>query len=116
MNSEALIENFKKLMRQGMFYAKRAHDFIFEESSDVMIAVSCLNVAVSKFSAAEALYYSQLDVLERHEVEELFHLFDVFANELLNNAHTDHSHQWTSIEYEKLREVFDYSAFAFENS
>ncbi len=116
MNSELLIKKFKKLMCQGMLYAKYAHDFIFEETVDNEVAVSYLNVAVSKFSAAEALYCSQLDILECHEAEELFCLFNTFMNELLNNVRTNHSHQWTSIEYENFKRAFDYSTFALENS
>lgn len=111
-----LIENFKKLMRAGMFYATSAHDYIFDKSVDDTVAVSYLNIAVSKFSAAEALYYSKIDILEHKEVEDIFHLFGVYARELLTNVRTNHSHQWTNIEYEKLKETFECSAFAVENS
>ncbi len=109
------IENFKSLMRTAMRYAQKAHDFIFDNSVDDLIAVSYLNAAISKFSSAEAFYYSQLEFLERQEAEDIFRLFDTFANELLNNVRTKHSHQWTDIEFEKLKETFDYSAFAFGN-
>ena len=109
------IENFKSLMRVAMHYAHKAHDFIFDSSVDDLIAVSYLNVAISKFSSAEAFYYSQFEFLKRQEAEDIFHLFDTFANELLSNVRTEHSHQWTDIEFERLREAFDYSAFAFEN-
>ena len=53
MNSESTLrDNFKKLMRRGMLYAKYAHDSIFDEKENTMIALSYLNVAVSNFSAA----------------------------------------------------------------
>ena len=113
MNTDfALIENFKKLMRIGMLYAKSAHDYVFDESVNDMVAVAYLNTASAKFSAAEALYYSHLDGLEHQDAEEIFHLFDVFMHELLENVRTDHSHQWTSIEYEKLKDAFEHSVFA----
>ena len=78
MHSEdfTLIENFKSLMRQAMLYAQYSHDCIFDESVNNSVAISCLNVAASKFAASEALYYSQFAVLERDEAEEIFHLFD----------------------------------------
>ena len=45
----------------------------------------------------------------------IFHLFDSYMSELLTNYKTDHSHQWTDIEFNRLKETFDSSAFAFEN-
>jgi hypothetical protein len=117
MHSEdfTLIENFKSLMRQAMLYAQYSHDCIFDESVNNSVAISYLNVAASKFAASEALYYSQFAVLERDEAEEIFHLFDSYMSELLTNYKTDHSHQWTDIEFNRLKETFDSSAFAFEN-
>lgn len=116
MHSEdfTLIENFKSLMRQAMLYAQYSHDCIFDESVNDSVAVSYLNVAASKFAASEALYYSQFAVLERDEAEEIFHLFDSYMSELLTNCKTKHSHQWTDTEFNRLKEAFDSSAFAFE--
>ena len=116
MNSESTLrDNFKKLMRRGMLYAKYAHDSIFDEKENTMIALSYLNVAVSNFSAAESLYYSCISTLEQQDADNIFHMFDIFMHEFLNNVRTDHSHQWTSIEYENLKTAFDYSVFAVEN-
>lgn len=110
-----LIENFKTLVRHAMVFAQKAHDFVFDDGTSDIVAVSYLNIAASKFSAAESLYYARYELLERHEAEELFRLFDVFMSELLNNVRTNHSHQWTDIEFIHLKECFDCSAFAFEN-
>ena len=109
------IENFKNLMRNAMFYAQKAHDFVFDDSCENYVAGLYLNIAAAKFSSAEAMYYSRIDVLERAEAEEIFRLFGVFMNEFLTNIRTDHSHQWTDIEFERLKEAFDCSAFAVEN-
>lgn len=109
------IEDFKQLMRRAMVYAEKAHKFVFDEKTDISIAMSYLNIACSKFAAAESLYYSCYDVLERNEAEAIFHLFEVFMTEFLTNVRTDHSHQWTDIEFEHLKDAFYYSAFAFEN-
>lgn len=110
-----LIEKFKTLIRHGMIYAQRAHDYIFDDETEDIIALQYLNVAASKFSAAEALYYSRYEELQHDEAEELFHLFDVFMSEVLTNVRTKHSHQWSDIEFIRLKECFDYSPFAFEN-
>lgn len=114
-NEFNLIEDFKQLMRRAMVYAEKAHKFVFDEKTDISLAISYLNVACSKFASAESLYYARYDVLERHEAESIFHLFEVFMTEFLTNARTDHSHQWTDIEFERLKDAFYYSAFAFEN-
>ena len=111
-----LIDNFKMLMRCAMTYAKYSHDYIFDEGVDDLIAVSYLNVAASKFSAAESLYYSRYELLQRPEAESIFHLFETYLREVMNNVRTNHSHQWSDIEFNKLKDEFDYSAFAFENS
>lgn len=82
---------------------------------DNSVAVANLNVAASKFASAESLYYSCINVLEREEAEDIFHLFDAYMQELLNNYRDNHSHQWTDIEFQRLKEFFDSSVFAFEN-
>ncbi len=110
-----LVENLKTLVRRAMLYAQHAHDFVFDEKTDTSIALSYLNIAASKFSAAESLYYSRIEVLEHQEVEKIFHLFDVFMSELLTNVRTKHSHQWTDIEFLHLKDAFEYSVFSVEN-
>lgn len=114
-NELELIENFKTLIRRAMLCAEHSHKFIFDKSVDDSAAVAYLNVAASKFAAAESLYYARIDVLERGEAEEIFRLFDVYMHEFLSNYRTGHSRQWNDIEFMHLKEVFDYSAFAFEN-
>lgn len=84
-------------------------------SVDDSAAVAYLNIAASKFAAAESLYYARIDVLERGEAVEIFRLFDVYMHEFLSNYRTGHSRQWNDIEFNRLKEAFDDSAFAFEN-
>ena len=117
MNNDdfTLIENFKSLMQRAMMYAQYSHDFIFDSSVDNSVAIAYLNVAVAKFAASEALYYSHLDILERGEAENIFSIFDTYMHEMLTNHRTEHSHQWTDIEFNRLKEAFDSSAFAFKN-
>ena len=115
MDRYSYIEHLTKLVRYGMMYAQHAHDYIFDEEVDNSIAVSHLNIAVAKFAAAESLYYSRIEVLENMETEEIFRLFDVFVHELLTNISTNHSHQWTDIEFRRLKSTFDDSVFAIQN-
>lgn len=106
-----LIENFKTLVRSGMSFAQHAHDLLFDENTDNAIALSYLNISAAKFSAAESLYYARYEDLRRKEAEKIFHLFDVFALELLANARTHHSHRWTDIEFGRLKEAYGHSSF-----
>lgn len=96
MNNDdlVLIENFKSLMRRAMLFAQYSHDYVFDEKIDNSVAVANLNVAASKFASAESLYYSCINVLEREEAEDIFHLFDAYMQELLNNYRDNHSHQF----------------------
>lgn len=115
MDQYFYIEHLTKLVRYGMMYAQHARDYIFDETMDNSIALSHLNIAATKFAAAESLYYSRIEVLENMEIEEIFRLFDVFVHELLTNISTNHSHQWTDIEFRSLKSVFDSSVFAVQN-
>lgn len=115
MESTELIETFKHFVASGMRYAIKSHDVLFKKECDISVPLAYLNAAISRFSSAEALYYAQFEILQRGEAEDLFHRFSEYSNEFLRNVETEHSHQWTDIEFNRLYEVFDSSAFAFEN-
>lgn len=106
-------ERIQRLIRQSMLYAKDAHDCVFDKSVSDSVAMAYLNLAASKIATAESFYYSNLEDLEHSDIEEIFAKFDTFAREMLSNYRTDHSHQWTDIEYEALKAVFDNSVCAF---
>lgn len=113
--NEELLNRFKQMIRLAMSYAQDSHDYIFKKNTDPSIAIAYLNVASSKFASAESLYYARIDDLKNNDAETLFHLFDVYVKELLGNFATDHSHQWTDIEFIRLKEHFDHSVFAPSN-
>ena len=106
-------EHIRHLVRQAMHHATEAHDCVFDKRVADSVAMAYLNLAASKFAVAEAFYFSNLEELEHADIEETFAKFDAFANEMLSNYRTDHSHQWTDIEYEALKSVFDNSVCAF---
>lgn len=112
MNQLEMIEIFKSFVTSAMQYAIKSHETLFNEDCDISVSLAYLNAAISRFSSAEALYYAQFDKLEREEAEDLFHQFNVYTDEFLTNVETDHSHQWTDIEFNKLNDIFESSAFA----
>lgn len=112
MKESDLIETFKDFVVSAMYYATKSHEAIFKDETNIPVALAYLNASISRYSSAEALYYAQYDVLLREEAEDLFHQFKVYSNEFLTNVATNHSHQWTGIEFNKLHDIFESSAFA----
>lgn len=76
-----------------------------QETKNELISAIYLNKAISLMASAKAIYISNLVECENSYVEDIFHQFDVFSDELLTNLATNHSHQWTSIEYEKYKDL-----------
>lgn len=107
--------NLKSLVTRGMFQAIKSHREVFKNNPNIPVALAHLSLAGSYFSAAESLYCSRLDFYQDPDLPDIFLRFTVFCDELLKNVETDHSHQWTDIEFQKLRETFMSSAFAFED-
>ncbi len=101
------IDYLKNIITEALHTSKEAHDILFKDSSNKqneLIASTYINKAISLMSAAKAIYISNIEELERHEVEDIFHSFDVFESEFLTNLSTDHSHQWTDIEFLKFKD------------
>lgn len=105
-----IIEEFKFLAQQAMRDAQYAHDLIFENNEKAAIAY--LNSAISKFSALKSLYYARYELLAHPEFDTLLHCFDSFEREMLNNIRTNHSHQWTDIEFAKFKDSFESSGIS----
>lgn len=112
MNDFDLIDVFKNFVRSSFLDARYAHDCIFDEDCPVNVALAYLNKAIAEHCCCDSLYYARYDQLDRGEYEDYSHQFNVFANELLTNVRTNHSHQWTNIEFEKLKDIYDNSAFS----
>lgn len=110
-----LFDSLRALIKRAMFYVQYSYKYILDDNVDDNIAIAYLNIASSKMSAAESLYYSRFDELSQTNSKALFHLFDVYANELLDAVVKKHSHRWTGIGYDNLKECFDNSVFASNN-
>jgi hypothetical protein len=110
---EYLRNEILRMIQSSYFDAKAAHDLIFAESDpynrNLTSALAYMNNAVSKCSAAKAIYVSNIDLLDNDDVETFFQLLSVYADEFFTDYSTNHSFQWVSIEFEKLTEHFEHS-------
>lgn len=116
MNHKELSEKFKILLTSGMSYSTLSHRLLFENQTNINVALSYLNAAFSRFSSAEALYYAKYDILQDTEMDNIFFYFRKYADEFLQNVSTNHSHQWTDIEFDRLNEAFKASPFLSDNT
>lgn len=102
-----------KLFLDGFISAHYSHNTLFENifsensTQKVPVALAYLTEAHTYFANAEIYLFENSSVLgERAEFDDLIHRFSVFNKELLNNACTDHSHQWTDIEFRNFVNSF----------
>lgn len=104
---EFLCDQMKKITSYAMLIIKQAYDSIFTENPNEAAIVGYLNYANSLISTAKAIYISNVDILEHNDIDEFFDQFDTFTMEVLNNIAEKDSHQWSSIEYDRLKKAFD---------
>lgn len=112
MDSIEIKEIFKNYVRSSFYDARYAHNCIFDENCSTEIALSYLNKAIAEQCGCDSLYYAQYEYLCTSEYENYSHQFAIFSNEFLNNVRTNHSHQWTNLEFEKLKKIYDNSVFS----
>ena len=102
----------KKLSKHAMLLAEKAHNAIFVEDRNDSAITGYVNAAYSLACAAQSVYSSNIEELEHNDIDEFFHQFGVFVEEVLDNIAANHSHQWSDIEFEKLKEKYDYSVLS----
>lgn len=105
------------LILDGFQSAMHSHKTLFKtlhsekHTHGLAIALAYLTEAHSNFVNAQTFWIDNVDVFgEYSEFEDLFHRFSVYNNELLTNARTDHSHQWSDIEFRNFVDSFKYVA------
>lgn len=90
-----------------------AHDFLLENlcsskssSSRECEFISCilLNNAISSYTCCRSFYYSNIEFLEDTRADLFLYKFKTFSNEFLENVKTNHSHQWTNLTFEELKD------------
>lgn len=118
MSNEQVVFVAKKqiladLFIKGLISAHYAHKTIFEsiysddQKPPLAVALAYLTEAHNLFTTAETFYKDNEPIFgERSEISETIHKFQVFNKELLTNVRTEHSHQWTDIEFRAFVESF----------
>lgn len=94
-------------IRRGYDHSCEAHKLIFKEDVEISIALAYLNSAISSMNSAMAIY-TCIDFKLR-EFEDIFHKFKVFSDEFLDSCATNHSRQWTDIEFTQFKEAYENS-------
>lgn len=112
--NQRIIDALKLNVRYSISSAKKSVGLISEYPDKLHRAVAYLQLSISQMSVAKSIYWSQIDILERDEAEELFRLFDVFAEEMVDNYATNHSQQWSLITFDQMMDFFNDSVFAFQ--
>lgn len=117
MDTDFTIEHkrkyLNKLILKGFISAMHSHKELFksvfrdDDVQKLSIALAHLNEAQTYFTAAETLLVNNVELFgTRSEFDEFFHRFSVYNNEVLTNARTDHSHQWSDIEFRNFVKSF----------
>lgn len=96
-----LIAKIKELFTSIAFDTYRVNDYLFKNNNHIA-AMFYLNLANTNAGIIKSIYYCNYEYLVDNDIEELLHQFDVFVNEVTNNFSTNHSHQWSNIEYERF--------------
>ncbi|MEI8200742.1 MAG: hypothetical protein WCG21_11830 [Eubacteriales bacterium] len=101
-----LQDALKGLFISAMLSTKFCYESLFEEGGDEHpeIILPLLNDATSSVNTMRAIYITFYDDIAHQEFDEFFQHFDVFKDEVLTNFRTNHSHQWSSIEYTRMIE------------
>lgn len=109
-NNEKQLEFITNTLKQAYLAAKTCHDLVFKDGErhiqDFKASIY-LSQAVSLMSSCKSVYYSNFEFLANNELEDIFFRFDVFVREISNNISTDHSHQWTDIEFESYKNTLN---------
>ena len=105
-----LIDSLKSLIKTATFDAKIGHKVLFKDTNNKINELSALAYFQKGFSTlqcAKSIYINNIDVLERLEIDEIFTRYEIMFDEVLSNITTDHSHQWSDIEYQNLKDLVD---------
>lgn len=97
------IENLKNMIREAYRLSVKANEVLARDTRsdrNQTNALLTINQAFSVMQAARAVYVSNHATLENLGFETVMYKFGVFANEALTNLLTDHSHQWTFLEFD----------------
>lgn len=104
-------EHARQLAYNSYCSARDAHEYAFKDDRKKydQIAAMFINDAFTSVNGLYLLLASN-EEYQRDEFDHFFHKFDVFKSEIMSNIATDHSHQWTDIEFREFASAC-YSVF-----
>ncbi len=105
---ENLLHEFKLLILGGYYNAQSAHDAIFDERKPMekSVVFGYLAIANSYINSAKAVYICR-EELNRQEFDEFFNKFRTYSDEVMSSISTNHSPQWSNIEFTSLNEAYE---------
>ncbi len=109
-----LVEKIKELFTSVAFDSYHVNDYLFKQNNPTA-AMFYLSLANTNVAIIKSIYYCNYNELAKDDIEDLFHQFDVFVNEVTRNFSTNHSHQWSNIEYNKFKDEL-YSTLGISTS
>lgn len=98
----------KIYLEKSLYSSKEFNELIFaDEKSDnkVLSAITHLNQANTYVNLANIQYLQYCESGECTDFEDVVNKFNVFNNEFLSSYSTNHSLQWTNIEYIQFKEA-----------
>ncbi|GGE58398.1 hypothetical protein [Priestia taiwanensis] len=95
-----------EMLHDGFDSAEKSHKLLFKSDKNLTISLAYLMEADTFFTNAKVFYF-QKEELYHNDIEELFHQFQVYKKEFMDCVATDHLHQWTDIEFRRLKEIFE---------
>lgn len=99
-----LIEKIKELFTNIAFDLHRVNNYLSKDNNHIA-AMFYLNLANADAAIVKSIYYCNYEKLAHNDVENLLNQFDMLVSEVTRNFATNHSHQWSNIEYEKFKEM-----------
>ena len=99
-----------RLMKKAYRDAELCHSCIVGSDRTMhgrSAALSYAETGLAYCLAAKAIYYARNEKFNGIEISDLFHLFETFVREVQTNYATDHSHQWSDIEFERLKDAYN---------
>lgn len=110
---------FTALLREAYSMAERAQDYCFNNPDrgiveDKVTALSYAAACTAKYSAATAMYWCSPE-LEDPDIPALLAQFGTFTDEIRDDYRNDHSRQWVSIEFDRLKELFQNSNYKMDH-
>lgn len=98
----APLSEMRRIIHYAFDHARRANGFSFENGERGEFAA--VGEAACAYADFRALWcYTKLNPeYDRPEVDDLMKKAEIFQRELSTNVATNHSHQWTNIEYGSL--------------